>query len=107
MAVREWLRLALGGAQARPHALPVPPRLVLIAPYMRDAQLWCHDEGLHPREVYIVTRSDRLRGLGGPLDVVWLNWHRWPSLGEYDRVCLYVDMLAGRGNINSEVEAYT
>lgn len=108
MALMDWVRLALGGAQApAPAPLPALPRLVLIAPYMRDAQLWCYDNALHPREVYIVTRSDRLRGLAGPLELVWLNWHRFPSLGEYDRICNYVDMLASRGYVVKETEAYT
>lgn len=108
MAVKEWVRIALGWREApRPAPLPVQPRLVLIAPYMRDAQLWCHDNGMHPREAYIVTSSDRLRGLAGPLELVWVNWHRWPSLGEYDRICNYADMLASRGYVVRETEAYT
>jgi hypothetical protein len=108
MALTRWLRVALGGLTAgRPAPLPALPRLVLIAPYMRDAQLWCWDNGLHPREVYIVTTADRLRGLGGPLEIVWLNDHRWPNWAEHDRIAEYVAMLRYRGNVQIERQDHT
>ncbi len=83
--------------------------MVVIAPYYRDAQLWLRSEGMsnapHHR---IVTRPEQLQGLGAPLDVVWVNEHRWPTAwpDPFDQILTRVYALRGEGSVISERTVY-
>ncbi len=112
MALRDWLKIAFGTTVVpQPAPLPVPPRLVVIAANVRTAELWLREQGLtyRDRRVHLVTpdRADRLRGLGGPLDVIWVcpsDW--WTGVANGRQLWDYVGYLRARGDFNSEQEVW-
>lgn len=110
MALRQWLKIATGTtAVPRSAPLPVLPPLVVIAVNVRTAELWLREQGLsyRSRRVHVVTpdRPDRLRGMGGPLDVVWVNPTDWWGRSG-GNVHDYVAYLRARGDFNSEQEVW-
>jgi hypothetical protein len=67
--------------------------LILVAPNVRTAHLYCRDHNILPystRSVKIVTRQDSLRGLGPNRRIVVINpggaiwhWREWLKINDY------------------------
>jgi hypothetical protein len=67
--------------------------LILVAPNVRTAHLWCRDNDISPydrRAVKIVTTADSLRGLGRDRDITVINpagavwhWRVWQRVSDY------------------------
>lgn len=98
MGLISTLRLALGGAPPRPWPVPRPPLLIVVTPNVRVAEWWLRDEGIGHcglSRIRLVTpdRADRLRGLGGPLDIVVLHGPPWP-VGKLEQIMSYVGIIA-------------
>lgn len=108
MGVLTALRLALGARPPRPAALPVLPRLVVIAINIRTAELWLREEGLRASgRISLVTpdRPERLRGMHG-IDVVWVNPSDWFSHPKTTELTNYMAMLRAMGAIKAEREVW-
>lgn len=95
----DWVRYALGGA-APPRARPIPrpPLLIVVTPSVRVAEWWLREHELHHlglSRVRLVTpdRTERLRGLGGPLEVIILHGPPWP-VGKLEQIMEYVGFIA-------------
>jgi hypothetical protein len=67
--------------------------LILVAPNVRTAHIWCRENNIPPyaaRVVKIVTRSESLRGLGpnrritviNPAGAIW-HWREWQKINDY------------------------
>lgn len=61
-----------------PHAQPIRPFRLVIAPFMRQAQLFIQDSGYHPHECRIATRREDLRGYDLRTWETWFLQGMWP-----------------------------
>lgn len=97
MALRNWIKVALGWPTPTPPPLPVMPPLYVITPFVRDAELWLNEQDLtwRDRRIRLVTpdRADRLRGIGGPAEIVWVNRHRFYDPRKRAELEEYVEII--------------
>jgi hypothetical protein len=111
MAVREWVKIALGWPVPHPVRIDFPraPKIIVIAPNARAARLWLYEEQLNPSDAHIVVDSrygaDRLRGIGPGRDVVWVHGPPWNHL-DLERLEERVAIIRGRYGFNSERHVY-
>ncbi|MFF8034907.1 hypothetical protein [Streptomyces sp. NPDC016626] len=61
-----------------PQPQPIRPFRLVIAPFVRQAELFIHDSGYHPRECRIVTRREHLHGYDLRTWETWFLQRMWP-----------------------------
>lgn len=112
MALINWLKIAFGiKVVPRRYHVPRPPCLVVIAGNVRTAELWLRQQELHHQglsRVRLVTpdRPERLRGMGGPIDLVWINPSDLFAHPKMTELANYVAMLRSLGHFTSETEEW-
>lgn len=108
MALAKWITYALGARPPRPAALPVMPRLVVIASNIRTAELWLREQGLRSSgRISLVTpdRPERLRGMHG-VDLTWVNPSDLWGHPKAEQLYNYVAMLRAMGALKAEREEW-